>query len=75
MIQNLLNLEMNAQKQTTEDLALGEKIGFKTELSAINPLNENEKVPVYFANFVLMDYGFGQFLDVLHMTKRLGFCK
>ena len=22
-------------------------------------LNENEKVPVYFANFVLMDYGFG----------------
>ena len=26
---------------------------------AINPLDENNKVPVYFANFVLMDYGFG----------------
>ena len=26
---------------------------------AINPLNETKKVPVYFANFVLMDYGFG----------------
>ena len=44
---------------TEESIALGEKIGFKTNLSAINPLNENEKVPVYFANFVLMDYGFG----------------
>ena len=26
---------------------------------AINPLDETNKVPVYFANFVLMDYGFG----------------
>ena len=26
---------------------------------AINPLDENMKVPVYFANFVLMDYGLG----------------
>ena len=24
-----------------------------------NPLDNNKKVPVYFANFVLMDYGFG----------------
>ena len=40
-------------------MAAAEKIGFKTNLLANNPLNENEKVPVYFANFVLMDYGFG----------------
>ena len=26
---------------------------------AINPLKPSQKVPVYFANFVLMDYGFG----------------
>ena len=26
---------------------------------AINPLKPDEQVPVYFANFVLMDYGFG----------------
>ena len=26
---------------------------------AINPLDEKIKVPIYFANFVLMDYGFG----------------
>ena len=44
---------------TEEAIAVGEKIGFKTNLYAINPLNPEEKVPVYFANFVLMDYGFG----------------
>ena len=44
---------------TEESIALGEKIGFRTDLFAINPLNEKQKVPVYFANFVLMDYGFG----------------
>ena len=44
---------------TEEAIAVAEKIGFKTNLVAINPLNNKEKVPVYFANFVLMDYGFG----------------
>ena len=44
---------------TEEAIAVGEKIGFKTNLMAINPLDEKQKVPVYFANFVLMDYGFG----------------
>ena len=44
---------------TEEAIAVGEKIGFKTNLIAINPLDPNQKVPVYFANFVLMDYGFG----------------
>jgi len=44
---------------TEESIANAEKIGFKTDLVAINPLNINIKVPVYFANFVLMDYGLG----------------
>ncbi len=44
---------------TEESIAQGEKIGFKTNLFAVNPFNEKEKLPVYFANFVLMDYGFG----------------
>jgi len=44
---------------TEESIAQGEKIGFKTDLIAINPFDPNHKVPVYFANFVLMDYGFG----------------
>ena len=44
---------------TEEAIAVGDKIGFKTNLEAVNPLNPKQKVPVYFANFVLMDYGFG----------------
>jgi leucyl-tRNA synthetase len=44
---------------TEESIAAAEKLGFKTDLIAINPLDDNIKVPVYFANFVLMDYGLG----------------
>ena len=44
---------------TEESIAQAEKIGFRTNLMAVNPLDETKKVPVYFANFVLMDYGFG----------------
>jgi leucyl-tRNA synthetase len=44
---------------TEEAIAQAEKLGFKTNLNAINPLDEKLSVPVYFANFVLMDYGFG----------------
>ena len=44
---------------TEESIAQAEKVGFKTNLLAINPLDPSVKVPVYFANFVLMDYGFG----------------
>ena len=44
---------------TEESLANAEKLGFKTNLTAINPLNPLKKVPVYFANFVLMEYGLG----------------
>ena len=44
---------------TEESIAKADKIGFKTDIIALNPLDESIKVPVYFANFVLMDYGFG----------------
>ncbi len=44
---------------TEESIANAEKIGFKTDLLAINPINNKIKVPVFFANFVLMDYGLG----------------
>ena len=52
-------LECSKTGTTEESIAQGEKIGFKTNLLATNPFKKNEKVPVYFANFVLMDYGFG----------------
>ena len=44
---------------TEESIAQADKIGFKTNLQATNPFDQTQKVPVYFANFVLMDYGFG----------------
>ena len=44
---------------TEESIAAADKLGFKTDLLAINPFDKNIKVPVYFANFVLMDYGLG----------------
>ncbi|MBD1137260.1 leucine--tRNA ligase [Pelagibacterales bacterium SAG-MED43] len=44
---------------TEEAIAQAKKIGFKTDLTALNPFNKNIKVPVFFANFVLMDYGLG----------------
>ena len=44
---------------TEESIAQASKIGFKTNLTALNPLDDDNEVPVYFANFVLMDYGFG----------------
>ncbi len=58
---DFLNFKEKCSKTgtTEEAIAVGEKIGFKTNLLAINPLDTNKKVPVYFANFVLMDYGFG----------------
>ena len=61
---------------TEEAIANAEKIGFKTELEAINPLNNNSKVPVYFANFVLMDYGLGAVFGCpAHDQRDLDFAK
>ena len=44
---------------TEEALANAEKIGFDTSLKALHPLNKKIKLPIYIANFVLMDYGTG----------------
>ena len=44
---------------TEEALAVAEKNGFKTEFYAEHPFIANKKIPIYFANFVLMDYGTG----------------
>ena len=58
---NFIQFKKDCSKNgtTEESIAQAEKIGFKTNLLAINPLDETKKLPVYFANFVLMDYGFG----------------
>ncbi len=44
---------------TEEALAIAEKIGFNTSLFVQHPFNNKITLPIYIANFVLMDYGTG----------------
>ena len=44
---------------TEEAIASAEKLGFNTQLFAKHPFIPNKKIPIFFANFVLMDYGSG----------------
>ena len=61
---------------TEESIAAAEKLGFKTDLIAVNPLDKSIKVPVYFANFVLMDYGLGAVFGCpAHDQRDLDFAK
>jgi leucyl-tRNA synthetase len=41
------------------DIDTAEKMGFDTGIKAIHPLDPDWKLPVYVANFVLMEYGTG----------------
>ena len=61
---------------TEESIAAADKLGFKTDIVAINPLDKKIKVPVYFANFVLMDYGLGAVFGCpAHDQRDLDFAK
>jgi len=61
---------------TEESIANAEKLGFETDLVAINPLDKSIEVPVYFANFVLMDYGLGAVFGCpAHDQRDLEFAK
>jgi len=51
--------ECSKMGTTEEALANAEKIGFKTDLFVLHPFENNIKLPIYIANFVLMDYGTG----------------
>lgn len=55
--------ECKNTKVAEAELATMEKKGMTTGLTAIHPLNGRE-VPVYVANFVLMDYGTGAVMAV-----------
>ncbi len=51
--------DCNKTGTTEEALANADKIGFNTNLFVEHPFKKDEKIPIYFANFVLMDYGTG----------------
>ncbi|MBW7920494.1 MAG: leucine--tRNA ligase [Rubellimicrobium sp.] len=44
---------------TAEALETGEKLGFDTGLRVAHPLKPGETLPVWIANFILVDYGTG----------------
>jgi len=52
-------LDCSKSGTTEEALAIAEKIGFNTNLFALHPFKKETRLPIYIANFVLMDYGTG----------------
>ena len=49
---------------TAADLETAEKLGYQTQLTARHPLIEDCDLPLFIANFVLMDYGTGAVMGV-----------
>lgn len=45
-------------------LEIQEKKGYETEVEVIHPLDKSQKLKVFIANFVLMDYGCGDVIKV-----------
>ncbi len=49
-----------AKTGTSEEaIEQAEKLGFDTGMVCVNPINPEQRLPIYVANFVLMDYGTG----------------
>ncbi|MEQ9115888.1 MAG: leucine--tRNA ligase [Rickettsiales bacterium] len=51
--------ECNHQSTSEEDIEKNEKKGIDTRIKVLHPLDKNWEVPVYIANFVLMEFGTG----------------
>jgi leucyl-tRNA synthetase len=67
--------KMRRTSVKTEDLATMEKEGFFTGHYAKNPFTK-KKIPIWVANFVLMEYGTGAIMAVpAHDERDLEFCR
>ena len=51
--------ECNRRGTSEAVIEAAEKRGYRTGLEAVHPFDENRRVPIYVANFVLMEYGTG----------------
>ncbi|PTQ61913.1 leucyl-tRNA synthetase [Sphingomonas aurantiaca] len=61
---------------TAAELDTQEKLGFDTGIRATHPLDTTWQLPVYIANFVLMDYGTGAVFGVpAHDQRDLDFAR
>ncbi|MGA1853181.1 leucine--tRNA ligase [Sphingobium sp. HT1-2] len=61
---------------TAAELETAEKLGFDTGLTVAHPFDPNWHLPVFIANFVLMDYGTGAVMGVpAHDQRDLDFAR
>ncbi|WP_138422081.1 leucine--tRNA ligase [Maritimibacter alexandrii] len=61
---------------TAEAIETAEKLGYDTGLRVKHPLDPNWELPVWIANFILMDYGTGAiFACPAHDQRDLDFCR
>lgn len=61
---------------TAAELDTAEKLGFDTGLSVTHPFDPDWQLPVFIANFVLMDYGTGAVMGVpAHDQRDLDFAR
>ena len=68
--------ECNRSSTSEADIEKAEKKGFKTKLSVTHPFDNKNKIPVYIANFVLMEYGTGAIFGCpAHDQRDLDFAK
>jgi leucyl-tRNA synthetase len=51
--------KLQSQKLNEESISKNEKIGISTRLEVPHPFLKNKKLPLFIANFILMDYGTG----------------
>ncbi len=70
------NVDVRRGGTSAEELDKAEKRGFDTGLRVNHPVREGETLPVYVANFVLMDYGTGAiFACPAHDQRDLDFAR
>jgi len=75
--QEFKNFKLAALKNisTESSLSKNEKLGFKTQFSVFHPFL-NKKIPIFVANFILMDYGTGAIFGCpAHDQRDLEFAK
>jgi leucyl-tRNA synthetase len=61
---------------TEEAIETAEKLGYDTGIKVKHPLNPDWELPVWIANFILMDYGTGAiFACPAHDQRDLDFCR
>ena len=62
--------------KTFSIIETGEKLGYDTGIRVKHPLNPDWELPVWIANFILMDYGTGAiFACPAHDQRDLDFCR